>query len=86
MLGTTNKGHPFLPDESGTVPAPGAQAVWDLKLDGLISLVVMAANHRAQIDDGYNVPIVGVPKTIDNDLHNTDYTFGFWSVDVATVR
>ena len=33
----------------------------------------------------YGVPIVGVPKTIDNDLHNTDYTFGFWSaVDVAT--
>jgi len=23
------------------------------------------------------VPIVGVPKTIDNDIHGTDYTFGF---------
>lgn len=23
--------------------------------------------------------VVGVPKTIDNDLSNTDYTFGFWS-------
>jgi 6-phosphofructokinase 1 len=29
--------------------------------------------------------VVGVPKTIDNDLACTDYTFGFWSaVDVAT--
>lgn len=28
----------------------------------------------------YNqVNIVGVPKTIDNDLASTDYTFGFWS-------
>lgn len=25
----------------------------------------------------YNLPLVGVPKTIDNDLNGTDYTFGF---------
>jgi 6-phosphofructokinase 1 len=24
-----------------------------------------------------NIPVVGVPKTIDNDLNATDYTFGF---------
>ena len=31
------------------------------------------------------VPCVGVPKTIDNDLNGTDYTFGFWtSVQIAT--
>ena len=24
-------------------------------------------------------PIVGVPKTIDNDLHETDYSIGFWT-------
>jgi 6-phosphofructokinase 1 len=29
--------------------------------------------------------VVGVPKTIDNDLSGTDYTFGFWSaVQLAT--
>jgi len=34
-------------------------------------------------DDGVNV--VGVPKTIDNDLANTDYTFGFdTAVHIAT--
>jgi len=27
----------------------------------------------------YKVPIVGIPKTIDNDLNETDYTIGFWS-------
>jgi 6-phosphofructokinase 1 len=31
------------------------------------------------------VKVVGVPKTIDNDLSATDYTFGFWTaVQVAT--
>jgi ATP-dependent phosphofructokinase / diphosphate-dependent phosphofructokinase len=31
------------------------------------------------------VHVVGVPKTIDNDLSATDYTFGFWTaVQVAT--
>jgi 6-phosphofructokinase 1 len=34
-------------------------------------------------DDG--VPVVGVPKTIDNDLGATDYTFGFdTAVSIAT--
>jgi phosphofructokinase-like protein len=34
-------------------------------------------------DDG--IPVVGVPKTIDNDLGATDYTFGFdTSVAIAT--
>ncbi len=27
--------------------------------------------------DSLGVKVVGVPKTIDNDLNNTDYTFGF---------
>jgi ATP-dependent phosphofructokinase / diphosphate-dependent phosphofructokinase len=31
--------------------------------------------HKLFRDEGY--PIVGVPKTIDNDLSGTDYTFGF---------
>jgi 6-phosphofructokinase 1 len=33
----------------------------------------------------HNVKIVGVPKTIDNDVLGTDFTFGFWSsVEQAT--
>ncbi|MBS1272059.1 MAG: Pyrophosphate--fructose 6-phosphate 1-phosphotransferase [Candidatus Marinimicrobia bacterium] len=33
----------------------------------------------------HNVPTVGVPKTIDNDLNGTDYTFGFdTAVSIAT--
>ena len=34
--------------------------------------------------DSLGVKVVGVPKTIDNDLNNTDYTFGFdTSVNIA---
>src|SRR5262249_23901680 len=31
----------------------------------------------ARLYEEHNAPIVGVPKTIDNDLAGTDYTFGF---------
>ncbi|MHA1207179.1 MAG: 6-phosphofructokinase, partial [Candidatus Hodarchaeales archaeon] len=57
-----------------------------LGIDALVAiggddtLGVAAAMHKYA---GANV--VGVPKTIDNDLSNTDYTFGFWSaIQLAT--
>ena len=31
----------------------------------------------SQLHEQMNAPVVGVPKTIDNDLSGTDYTFGF---------
>ncbi|OLS14800.1 MAG: phosphofructokinase [Promethearchaeota archaeon CR_4] len=33
----------------------------------------------ARLAENCDKKIVGVPKTIDNDLSGTDYTFGFWS-------
>ncbi|MFH9085931.1 6-phosphofructokinase [Streptomyces sp. NPDC017673] len=39
----------------------------------------------ARLSGEYGVPCVGVPKTIDNDLAATDYTFGFdTAVNIAT--
>jgi 6-phosphofructokinase 1 len=39
----------------------------------------------ARLASEENLPVVGVPKTIDNDLNGTDYTFGFdTAVSVAT--
>ncbi|MEW1547208.1 6-phosphofructokinase [Streptomyces tsukubensis] len=39
----------------------------------------------ARLHDEYGVKCVGVPKTIDNDLSATDYTFGFdTAVGIAT--
>jgi len=38
-----------------------------------------------RLHDEYGLKVVGVPKTIDNDLSGTDYTFGFdTAVHVAT--
>jgi 6-phosphofructokinase 1 len=62
------------------------RAFADLELDGLIviggngSLTVASKLHS---DAG--LPIVGVPKTIDNDINGTDVTFGFHTaVQIAT--
>jgi phosphofructokinase-like protein len=56
------------------------------KLDALVAiggedtLGVAARLHRE-----HDFPVVGVPKTIDNDLSGTDYTFGFdTAVTIAT--
>ena len=39
----------------------------------------------ARLHADHDAPIVGVPKTIDNDLNGTDYTFGFdTAVTIAT--
>ena len=55
-------------------------------LDALVAvggedtLGVAARLHREN-----DLPVVGVPKTIDNDLSGTDYTFGFdTAVSIAT--
>ena len=56
--------------------------------DGFDALVAIGGEHTMAItrrlcDDG--VPLVGVPKTIDNDVPCTDFTFGFdTAVQVAT--
>lgn len=55
-----------------------------LKLDALIAIggedTLGVANKLLK----ENLKIVGVPKTIDNDLSNTDFTFGFdTSVNIA---
>jgi len=48
-----------------------------LKLAGLIAIggedTLGVANHLFE----QGLPVVGVPKTIDNDLSGTDYTFGY---------
>ncbi|NKX55781.1 ATP-dependent 6-phosphofructokinase [Arthrobacter mobilis] len=54
-------------------------------IDGIIAIGgegTLAAAHRLS---GAGLKIVGVPKTVDNDLDATDYTFGFdTAVQIAT--
>ena len=49
---------------------------------GLKALIVVGGDGSQTIGNelrAIGLPIVGVPKTIDNDLGATDYTFGFWT-------
>lgn len=46
-------------------------------LDGLILIGGNGTQTVGSILHGGGVPVVGLPKTIDNDLAGTDYTFGF---------
>jgi ATP-dependent phosphofructokinase / diphosphate-dependent phosphofructokinase len=63
-----------------------ARAMADLGLDALVAIGgedTLGVARRLHAELG--LPIVGVPKTIDNDLSGTDYTFGFWTaVQIAT--
>ena len=86
MLGTTNRGDPFAYRDEGDLSGRVAAAVDDLGLEGL---VVIGGDGTQKIGwrlmQERGVKVVGVPKTIDNDLSATDYTFGFMTaVDVAT--
>jgi len=61
------------------------KTVRDLKVDALVCIGgdgTLGIAHRLMKD---GVPVVGVPKTIDNDLRGTDVTFGFdTAVAIAT--
>ena len=63
-----------------------AAAFADLGLDALIAIGgedTLGVARRLFEEQG--LPVVGVPKTIDNDLSGTDFTFGFWTaVQIAT--
>jgi ATP-dependent phosphofructokinase / diphosphate-dependent phosphofructokinase len=90
ILGTTNHGDPFsyeLPD--GTVTDVSALLAERVAEQGLDGLVIIGGDGTMKIAlrlmEERGVPVIGVPKTIDNDLSATDVTFGFQSaVDVAT--
>src|SRR6516165_575205 len=56
-----------------------------LRLEGLVVIGGEDTLGVATKLAGLGVPVVGVPKTIDNDLGATDYTFGFdTAVTIAT--
>ncbi|MFJ9027222.1 6-phosphofructokinase [Streptomyces sp. NPDC102274] len=60
-----------------------------LAAHGVDALIVIGGEDTlgvaARLSDSHGIPCVGVPKTIDNDLSATDYTFGFdTAVGIAT--
>lgn len=89
VLGTSRV-KPFknpVPDpKTGLLPIDGIKQTFKkFKLDALVCLGGNGTNTTASLlsDEGFNV--IGLPKTIDNDIVGTDETFGFrTAIDVAT--
>lgn len=53
--------------------------------DALITIGGEGSMHIAQLAQNLGINVIGVPKTIDNDINGTDYTFGFdTAVQIAT--
>ncbi|HEY2279903.1 MAG TPA: ATP-dependent 6-phosphofructokinase, partial [Streptosporangiaceae bacterium] len=77
ILGTSRT-NPFA--DSGSGPS-GAERIKDnlagLGVDALIAIGGEDTLGAATKLDAEGVNVIGVPKTIDNDLGATDYTFGF---------
>jgi ATP-dependent phosphofructokinase / diphosphate-dependent phosphofructokinase len=84
ILGTTNRGRfgvTYGEDQRLRIPQPLIDQVWQtfrqLRLDGLVAIGGDGSLAIAQQLFEHGLPIVGVPKTIDNDLSCTAFSFGF---------
>lgn len=93
ILGTSNRDNPFDyrpggSDYLNTGKDRSAEAIANLKKWGIDCLVVIGGDGSLLLARRFSelgVPIIGIPKTIDNDLPATDVTFGFDSaVTTAT--
>ena len=82
ILGSSRT-NPFKRDDG---PAAIAENMRALHLDGLIAIGGEdTLGAAARLHDEHGLPVLGVPKTIDNDLGGTDMTFGFdTAVQIAT--
>jgi ATP-dependent phosphofructokinase / diphosphate-dependent phosphofructokinase len=89
ILGTSNRGNPFaMPGEDGKTIDRSGEIIDRLDEFGIDALVSIGGDGSMRIASQLmtlGVGIVGVPKTIDNDLAATDVTFGYDSaLHVAT--
>jgi len=91
ILGTRNRGHFVERGASGGDIKPQQvyrEATDNLRRLGIDALVVLGGEGTLGIAaefDKLGVPVIGVPKTIDNDLACTELTFGFvTALDIAT--
>jgi 6-phosphofructokinase 1 len=93
ILGTTNRGNPLswpVQQEDGTVELVdrSAEVIEEFRRRELDALIAIGGDGSLKIASYLSekgLPVVGVPKTIDNDLAATEVTFGFHTaVDTAT--
>jgi 6-phosphofructokinase 1 len=90
ILGTRNRGSFVkMVDGKPSFPAmPIGEAIANLDILGIEALVAIGGEGTLAIAEQFHkrgFPVIGVPKTIDNDLAATELTFGFMTaIDIAT--
>jgi phosphofructokinase-like protein len=85
ILGTTNRGNPFRqilkqPHGGTTTINRSEDLVAAVHALGISAVIAIGGDGSLTIAHGLSqlgLRVVGVPKTIDNDLSSTDLTFGF---------
>lgn len=82
VLGTTNKGDPFrFPMPDGSFRDRSGDFAEGVRELGLDALIVIGGDGSMRIVSRLcavaGIGMVGVPKTIDNDVHGTEYAVGF---------
>jgi 6-phosphofructokinase 1 len=93
IIGTTNRGGPFAwpvkqPDGTWTTVDRSDDLMKRLQYQGIDAVISIGGDGSQKISQQLfekGLHIVGVPKTIDNDLSSTDFTFGYQTaVEIAT--
>ncbi len=92
ILGTANRGNPFarkvMRDGIEVIEDTSHQIIENIHSLQLDALIVVGGDGTLRIARelfDLGMPVIGVPKTIDNDIGGTDYTFGFdTAVSTAT--
>jgi 6-phosphofructokinase 1 len=93
ILGTTNKGNPFRMPVCNVAGECEERDLSDKVLEnfrrlGFDALVAVGGDGSLEIAHKFaakGMPVIGVPKTIDNDMGGTVITFGFdTAVNIAT--
>jgi len=95
ILGSSNRDDPFRfpvlgkngEQEYHDLSAKAQVTIEENKLDALITVGGDGTQTIAsKLSQQYQIPVIGVPKTIDNDIGGTDVTFGFdTALNVATM-
>ncbi|OQA55725.1 MAG: Pyrophosphate--fructose 6-phosphate 1-phosphotransferase [Candidatus Omnitrophica bacterium ADurb.Bin277] len=92
ILGTSNRANPFktpvIEGKRVRYVDLSKQAIRNFRKWGLDVLVAVGGDGTLKIASllvKRGIPVIGIPKTIDNDLSGTDFTFGFdTAVSIAT--
>ncbi len=88
ILGSTNQMDPFAVRLGGDVEDQSDLVVENFHSEGLDALITVGGDGTQTIAWKFaqkGIPVIGVPKTIDNDVSATEVTFGFdTAVETAT--